>query len=122
MLDRGREKDRRHHRAAVFVASEALRPPFPDACFDLVTTAFGFRNLANYENGLREIARVLKPDGQVGILEFSEPKGGPVPGPFRPLFRHVLPNVGGIISGSKEAYRYLPASGAKFPSPTELAA
>jgi demethylmenaquinone methyltransferase/2-methoxy-6-polyprenyl-1,4-benzoquinol methylase len=122
MLDRAREKGRRHHRAAVFVASDALRLPFPDACFDLVTTAFGFRNLANYENGLREIARVLKPDGQVGILEFSEPKGGPVAGLFRLYFRHVLPNVGGIISGSKEAYRYLPASVAKFPSRTELAA
>ena len=121
MLDRAREKGRRHHRAAVFVASDALRLPFPDACFDLVTTAFGFRNLANYENGLREIARVLKPDGQVGILEFSEPKGGPVAGLFRLYFRHVLPNVGGIISGSKEAYRYLPASVAKFPSRTELA-
>jgi len=57
----------------------------------------------------------------VGILEFSEPKGGPMAGLFRLYFRHVLPNVGGIISGSKEAYRYLPTSVAKFPSRTELA-
>lgn len=122
MLDRAKEKGRRHQRAAAFVASDALRLPFPDACFDLVTTAFGFRNLANYENGLREIARVLKANAQVGILEFSEPRGGPMAGMFRFYFRHILPNVGGIISGSKDAYRYLPGSVAKFPSRTELAA
>ncbi|MGD0404810.1 MAG: bifunctional demethylmenaquinone methyltransferase/2-methoxy-6-polyprenyl-1,4-benzoquinol methylase UbiE [Candidatus Acidiferrales bacterium] len=121
MLERAHEKGRKHHRAAVFVASDALRLPFPDACFDLVTTAFGFRNLANYESGLREIARVLKEDGQVGILEFSEPKGGPMAVMFRLYFRHILPNIGGIISGSKDAYTYLPGSVAKFPSRTELA-
>jgi demethylmenaquinone methyltransferase / 2-methoxy-6-polyprenyl-1,4-benzoquinol methylase len=121
MLERAHEKGRKHHRAAVFVASDALRLPFPDDCFDLVTTAFGFRNLANYESGLREIARVLKEDGQVGILEFSEPKGGPMAVMFRFYFRHILPNIGGIISGSKDAYRYLPGSVAKFPSRTELA-
>ncbi len=122
MLERAREKGRHHHRAAVFVASDALRLPFSDGRFDLVTTAFGFRNLANYENGLREIARVLKENGQVGILEFSEPTGGPMAGMFRFYFRHILPNVGGIISGSKDAYRYLPGSVARFPNRTELAA
>lgn len=122
MLDRAQEKGRRHHRRAVFVASDALRLPFPNACFDLVTTAFGFRNLANYENGLREIARVLKENGQVGILEFAEPKRGPLAGMFRFYFRHILPNIGGMISGSKEAYKYLPGSVAKFPSRAELAA
>jgi demethylmenaquinone methyltransferase / 2-methoxy-6-polyprenyl-1,4-benzoquinol methylase len=122
MLERAQEKGRKHHRAAVFVASDVLRLPFPNACFDLVTTAFGFRNLANYENGLHEIARVLKENGQVGILEFSEPKGGPMAGVFRFYFRHILPNIGGIISGSKEAYRYLPGSVEKFPTRTELAA
>lgn len=121
MLERAHEKGRKHHRKAVFVASDALKLPFPNACFDLVTTAFGFRNLANYENGLREIARVLKEGGQVGILEFSEPQGGPMASMFRFYFRHILPNVGGIISGSKDAYRYLPGSVARFPSRTELA-
>jgi demethylmenaquinone methyltransferase / 2-methoxy-6-polyprenyl-1,4-benzoquinol methylase len=121
MLERAHEKGRRQRRAAVFVASDALRLPFPNACFDLVTTAFGFRNLANYENGLREIARVLKENGQVGILEFSEPSGGPMAGMFRFYFRHVLPNIGGIISGSKDAYRYLPGSVARFPNRMELA-
>jgi len=122
MLERAKVKGRKHHRRAAFVASDALRLPFPDACFDLVTTAFGFRNLANYENGLREIARVMKENAQVGILEFSEPKGGLMSAMFRFYFRHVLPNVGGIISGSKDAYRYLPGSVAKFPNRTDLAA
>jgi demethylmenaquinone methyltransferase / 2-methoxy-6-polyprenyl-1,4-benzoquinol methylase len=121
MLERAHAKGSKLHRAAVFVASDALRLPFPNGCFDLVTTAFGFRNLANYENGLREIARVLKENGQVGILEFSEPKGGPMAGMFRFYFRHILPNIGGMISGSKDAYRYLPGSVAKFPSRVELA-
>ena len=75
MVERARKKAGHHGRAAVFVAADALRLPFPDASFDLVTSAFGFRNLANYEEGLREIARVLKPGGQVGILEFSQPDG-----------------------------------------------
>ena len=94
----------------------------PDASFDLVTTAFGFRNFANYENGVREIARVLKPGGEVGILEFTEPRTGPLAAVFRFYFRHILPRIGGAISGNSEAYAYLPGSVAKFPSPPELAA
>jgi demethylmenaquinone methyltransferase/2-methoxy-6-polyprenyl-1,4-benzoquinol methylase len=93
-----------------------------EASFDLVTTAFGFRNLVNYENGVREIARVLKPGGEVGILEFSEPRTGPMAAVFRFYFRHILPRIGGAISGNGEAYAYLPGSVAKFPSPPELAA
>jgi demethylmenaquinone methyltransferase/2-methoxy-6-polyprenyl-1,4-benzoquinol methylase len=121
MLERARKKGKAHHRAAEFVASDALNLPFPDACFDLVTTAFGFRNLANYENGLCEIARILKDGGQLGILEFSEPSGGTMATLFRFYFRYILPNVGGAISGSKDAYRYLPGSVARFPNRNELA-
>jgi len=121
MLARARGKAASGGRSAVFVASDALNLPFPDASFDLVTSAFGFRNLANYERGLREIARVLKPGGEVGILEFSEPGSGALAGVFRFYFRQILPRVGGAISGSGEAYSYLPASVAKFPSPPELA-
>ena len=58
-----------------WVEADALRLPFPDGHFDLVTSAFGFRNLANYDAGLREIARVLRPGGECGILDFAEPKG-----------------------------------------------
>lgn len=122
MLERASEKARQGGQAAAFAAADALRLPFADASFDLVTTAFGFRNLANYEQGLREIARVLKRGGEVGILEFTEPGSGPLAGVFRLYFRKILPRIGGAISGSSEAYAYLPNSVAKFPSPAELAA
>lgn len=94
--------------------------PFRDGAFDLVTAAFGFRNLSNYETGLREFARILKPGGQVGILEFSEPERGLLAGVFRMYFKHVLPRIGGAISGDKQAYAYLPGSVAKFPSASGL--
>jgi len=122
MLIRARDKAIRTHRAVAFAAADALQLPFPDASFDLVATAFGFRNLANYEGGLREIARVLKPGGQAGILEFSEPSEGLMAGLFRFYFQRILPRIGGAISGNREAYSYLPGSVAKFPSPEELSA
>lgn len=121
MLTRAREKGRTSGQRITFSAADALRLPFPDRTFDLVTSAFGFRNLANYENGMREIARVLKPGGEVGILEFSEPGSGPLAGLFRFYCRQILPRLGGAISGSGEAYSYLPASVGKFPAPQELA-
>jgi demethylmenaquinone methyltransferase/2-methoxy-6-polyprenyl-1,4-benzoquinol methylase len=105
-----------------YVEADALQLPFADASFELVTAAFGFRNLANYQAGLEEIFRVLRPGGEVGILEFAEPAGalfGPL---YRFYFRHVLPRVGGVISGRSSAYSYLPASVAKFPAPDALAA
>jgi demethylmenaquinone methyltransferase / 2-methoxy-6-polyprenyl-1,4-benzoquinol methylase len=121
MLVRAREKASAAEASVKFAAADALRLPFADASFDLVTTAFGFRNLASYEDGLREIARVLRPGGEVGILEFSEPTTGAMSGIFRFYFRRVLPRIGGAISGNSEAYAYLPNSVAKFPSPGELA-
>ena len=122
MLVRAREKAHAGRRAVVFVAADALHLPFPDASFDLITTAFGFRNLANYEEGLREFARVLKPGGEVGILEFTDPVSGPLAGLFRFYFKNVLPRIGAAISGNAEAYKYLPGSVSKFPSPPELSA
>ena len=104
-----------------FVESDALRLPFANDCFDLVTTAFGFRNLANYETGLLEIRRVLKPGGTIAILEFTEPKSGWFGDLFRWYFRAVLPRIGGIISGDHAAYAYLPKSVARFFQPQEFA-
>ena len=102
-----------------WVEADALRLPFPDGQFDLVTSAFGFRNLANYDAGLREIARVLRPGGEYGILDFAEPKG--VVGSFyRIYFKHVLPAIGTLISGVKGPYAYLPASVERFPEPDEM--
>jgi demethylmenaquinone methyltransferase / 2-methoxy-6-polyprenyl-1,4-benzoquinol methylase len=121
MLERGRQKAAAHHRHVLFIAADALNLPFGDGRFDLVATAFGFRNLANYAQGLREFARVLRQGGEVGILEFSEPAGS-MAALFRFYFRHVLPKVGNAVSGSSDAYTYLPDSVAKFPTPQELTA
>jgi len=103
-----------------FVEADGLGLPFVDGSFDLVTAAFGFRNLANYEAGLREILRVLKPEGTMGILEFTEPPAGLFGDFFRWYFRKILPKVGGAISGDAAAYKYLPSSVACFFRPEEL--
>jgi demethylmenaquinone methyltransferase / 2-methoxy-6-polyprenyl-1,4-benzoquinol methylase len=104
---------------ALFEA-DALRLPFADASFDLVTTAFGFRNLANYESGLKEVQRVLKRGGTLAILEFTEPPPGLAGDLYRWYCRTVLPTIGGLLSGNPNAYKYLPASVARFFHPDEL--
>jgi len=102
-----------------WIEADALRLPFPDGHFDLVTAAFGFRNLADYDCGLREMVRVLRPGGECGILDFGEPRG--LLGKFyRVYFKRVLPAVGTVISGVQGPYKYLPASVERFPSPEEM--
>src|SRR5882672_10896401 len=102
-----------------WIEADALNLPFPNQHFDLVTSAFGFRNLANYDAGLREISRVLRPGGECGILDFSEPKGA-MGSLYRIYFKRVLPAIGTLISGVKGPYAYLPASVARFPEPDEM--
>jgi len=102
--------------------ADALRLPFADASLDLVTSAFGFRNLANYEAGLREIYRVLKPGGMIAILEFSEPPDSFLGDAYRWYFTRALPRIGRLISGHESAYTYLRKSVARFLRPPELAA
>jgi len=116
------ESDDRTRGPIPFFEADALRLPFADSSFDLVTTAFGFRNLANYEAGLREIQRVLKPGGTIAILEFTEPPAGLLGNLYRWYFNKVLPHIGGFISGKQEAYTYLPNSVSKFFRPPQLAA
>lgn len=106
----------------LFFEADALRLPFADSSFDLVTSAFGFRNLADYEHGLREIHRVLKPGGTIAILEFAEPPEGLLGNLYRWYFSKVLPRIGWLVSGHQSAYTYLPKSVARFFRPTELAA
>ena len=101
--------------------ADALRLPFADSSFNLVTAGFGFRNLANYEAGLREIYRVLKPGGTIAILEFTEPPDNVLGNLYRWYFRSVLPRIGGWLSGDPAAYTYLPKSVARFFRPPELA-
>ena len=105
-----------------FAEADALRLPFADASFDLVATAFGFRNLANYEDGLKGIRRVLKPGGTVAILEFAEPSAGWLGDLYSWYFHNVLPRIGGLISGDRSAYTYLPRSVSRFFRPSELSA
>jgi demethylmenaquinone methyltransferase/2-methoxy-6-polyprenyl-1,4-benzoquinol methylase len=104
-----------------FFEADAMSLPFAEASFDLVATAFGFRNLSNYEGGLREIQRVLKPGGTIAILEFTEPPDGLLGDLYRWYFCKVLPKIGGVISGDSAAYSYLPKSVARFFRPPELA-
>ena len=104
-----------------WIEADALNLPFPGAHFDLVTSAFGFRNLADYDGGLREIARVLRPGGECGILDFGEPKGA-LGALYRIYFKQVLPRVGTMISGVSGPYAYLPASVERFPQPEEMLA
>jgi demethylmenaquinone methyltransferase/2-methoxy-6-polyprenyl-1,4-benzoquinol methylase len=104
-----------------WIEADALSLPFPTAHFDLVTSAFGFRNLADYDAGLREIVRVLRPGGECGILDFGEPKGA-MGALYRIYFKQVLPRVGTMISGVRGPYAYLPASVERFPPPEEMLA
>lgn len=120
MLVRARDKAAASGAKVEFVEADALALPFAAGSFDLVSCAFGFRNLANYERGLLEIYRVLKLGGSVAILEFAEPRGRIFGALYRFYFRHVLPRLGGWISGNASAYTYLPRSVSKFPSPERL--
>jgi len=102
-----------------WIEADALNLPFPSAHFDLVTSAFGFRNLTDYDAGLREIFRVLRPGGECGILDFGEPTGA-IGSLYRIYFRQVLPRIGTVISGVRGPYAYLPASVQRFPAPEEM--
>jgi len=121
MLEIARRKAEEGSRRIPFVEGDALRLPFADRSFDVVTIAFGLRNLSSVEGGLAELLRVLKPGGRAAVLEFSSPV---VPG-FRALFEfyfaRVLPRIGGLVSGSRGAYEYLPDSVRKFPDQKRLA-
>jgi demethylmenaquinone methyltransferase/2-methoxy-6-polyprenyl-1,4-benzoquinol methylase len=98
------------------VEADGLKLPFPDETFDAVTVAFGLRNMASWEGGLKEMARVLKPGGHLLVLDFSLPTL-PV---IRPLYRfylhRILPIVAGIATGRMDAYEYLGGSIERFPS------
>ncbi|HTV83002.1 MAG TPA: ubiquinone/menaquinone biosynthesis methyltransferase [Acidobacteriaceae bacterium] len=119
MLERARKK--LAGRAARVMEADALHLPMGDGSLDLITTAFGFRNLANYQAGLVEFFRVLAPGGEVGILDFSEP-GGMTGRLYAFYFRRVLPGIGNWLSGDRGAYRYLPESVKRFPRPEAMLA
>jgi demethylmenaquinone methyltransferase/2-methoxy-6-polyprenyl-1,4-benzoquinol methylase len=102
------------------IEADAMELPLANASLDAISIAFGFRNLANYRAGLHELHRVLKPGGVLAILEFSHPPRRFIKAAYG-LYSHVfLPAVGALISGSREAYGYLPESVRKFPAANEL--
>ena len=122
MLDIAAKKVAKSQSGIPLIEGDALRLPFLDRSFDGVTIAFGLRNLSDVEGGLTELLRVLKPGGSLAVLEFSKPV---VPGfslLFKAYFTKLLPFVGGLLSGSRSAYQYLPDSVLKFPDQKELAA
>jgi demethylmenaquinone methyltransferase/2-methoxy-6-polyprenyl-1,4-benzoquinol methylase len=104
------------------VAADAQRLPLPDEAMDGAIVAFGIRNVASLDTALREVHRVLRPGARFVILEFSTPRFAPVRWGYHLYFHHVLPWIGGVISGHRSAYRYLPRSVAAFPPEPELAA
>lgn len=118
MLEIGHQKkDRAGANGQVtFVEADAQSLPFKDDRFAVVSVAFGLRNVADTDRGLREMARVCRPAGQVAVLEFSMPARQPMKAAYGWYFRHVLPRIGQLVSRNRhEAYSYLPESVGEFP-------
>lgn len=121
MLDLAARKSHGGARRITYVEGDALSLPFADGTFDVVTIAFGLRNLASVEGGLRELLRVARAGGRVCVLEFSQPSIPGLRGLFGFYFTRVLPRIGGLLSGSRVAYEYLPDSVSRFPDQRRLA-
>jgi demethylmenaquinone methyltransferase / 2-methoxy-6-polyprenyl-1,4-benzoquinol methylase len=117
MLDKGIEKGKKKlfSNKIIFQKGDAQTLDISDESVDVVTIAFGIRNVENYEKALKEMYRVLKVGGKVLILEFSLPSPGILRKLYTSYFRHVLPKIGGVVSGDQEAYRYLNKSVESFP-------
>jgi demethylmenaquinone methyltransferase/2-methoxy-6-polyprenyl-1,4-benzoquinol methylase len=105
-----------------FMAADALRLPFPDDAFDCATTGFAMRNVTDVERAFREMCRVVKPGGRVVCLEVAKPRFPPVRWLHGLYFRRIVPRIGRIVTGQREAYTYLPESARTFPQPPALAA
>jgi demethylmenaquinone methyltransferase/2-methoxy-6-polyprenyl-1,4-benzoquinol methylase len=120
MLEIGRQKITRLRleQRVVLQTGDGEALEFPDACFDAITVAFGVRNFENLERGLREMLRVLKPGGRLVVLEFSQPRTPGVRQLYDLYLRLVAPNVGRMVSSSREAYQYLNDSVKAFPEGT----
>lgn len=107
--------------SVAFAHGDGTALSFGDASFDAVTIAYGLRNFADVDAGLREFRRVLRPGGRLVVLEFPPPPRGWFGSLFRVYFLRVLPLLGGWVSGRSGAYRYLPESVLAFPPPDALA-
>jgi demethylmenaquinone methyltransferase/2-methoxy-6-polyprenyl-1,4-benzoquinol methylase len=120
MLVEARRKTMSRGACRALFEADALRLPVASGSLDLITVAFGLRNFANYQDGLREMCRVLKPGGAAAILEFSRPPNRVLAALYGFYSLRVLPAIGGIVSGSPAAYQYLPESVRKFPGAEAL--
>lgn len=121
MLEIAKEKTVKENEKIPYIEGDGMNLAFETGTFDAVTIAFGLRNFSNWQDGLNELHRVLKRGGHLAILEFSAPV---VPGfrqAFQFYFSHVLPRIGGAVSGSRGAYEYLPDSVSRFPDQKKLA-
>ena len=122
MLDRGIEKSQRSGARVEWIEADAMRLPFPDATFDLVTVAFGLRNIADTATGLAEMARVCRPGGRLAILEFALPRNRLIRTGYLWYFRNVLPRLGNAVArNGSDAYTYLNRSVEEFPTGEALA-
>jgi len=123
MLVRGLEKVRAAKRTGTIpvIEADSLVLPFASGTFDAATVAFGLRNIVDTSAGLAEMRRVLKSGGAAIVLEFSRPAIPVFRELFEFYFHHILPRLGGLISGQGTAYHYLPASVDRFPPQKELA-
>ena len=121
MIEAARKKAPKHGPDVEFRIADALALPFEDGAFDAVTVSFGLRNMTDYDAAMREMHRVLRPGGTAIVLEMTPLKRPILGPPFRFYFEKVVPLVGGVLSGSLTAYRYLPSSVEAFPPAHELA-
>src|SRR5207248_10569188 len=113
------ERARRKAPDVTFIHGDVLALPFHDESFDVAVVGFGIRNVADLTAGLRELRRVLRPSGRLGILEITTPRG--ILAPFYRLwFDRIIPLLGRLLPGGA-AYTYLPASVRRFPAPEQLA-
>ena len=115
MLESAPEKSRKKGLQIIWEVADAMDLPYDDDRFDISSMAFGIRNVDNPVTTLSEMARVVKPNGKVVVLEFGQPYGV-MKYPFKWHSKYVIPVIGGLISGNKEAYRYLPETSAAFPA------
>jgi demethylmenaquinone methyltransferase/2-methoxy-6-polyprenyl-1,4-benzoquinol methylase len=122
MLVEAQRKNGVRRAPCVVFEADALALPLAGASLDLITCAFGFRNFANYRAGLSELRRVLKPGGTLAVLEFSQPPNALIAWAYGLYSRYALPRIGALISGSADAYSYLPESVRKFPGAEQFAA
>jgi demethylmenaquinone methyltransferase/2-methoxy-6-polyprenyl-1,4-benzoquinol methylase len=124
MLAIGETKSRKAklESGVIFVEADAQELPFADDTFQIVSVAFGLRNVSDTDRGLREMTRVCRPGGQVAVLEFSMPTWQPFKGLYGWYFRNVLPRIGQMLARNRqEAYNYLPQSVGEFPQGEALA-